>query len=159
MTAIQGKGGREGSQKRTQSKLRNKRPGGSSSTFLYRSINLTRTQCLLLIKCSKNKYFDLCTLIPYANNRSSHSQPETHTSVCEFSLTVSASWLHQQAWNHLCRHKSINQHRKDVWHHETPRFSCQAERLSCSVTCLCCRVTLQMNPHPLTSCPAAIIIV
>lgn len=55
MTAIQGKGGREGSQKRTQSKLRNKRPGGSSSTFLYRSINLTRTQCLLLIKCSKKQ--------------------------------------------------------------------------------------------------------
>ena len=57
----------------------------------------------------------------------------THASVCLKSFL----WLHLRhgatthAWNHLCRHTSINQHRKDVWHHETTRFTTQAESSKC----------------------------
>jgi len=36
-----------------------------------------------------------------------------------------------RVWNHLCRHTSINQHRKDVWHHETTRFTSQAKSSKC----------------------------
>lgn len=42
-----------------------------------------------------------------------------------------------QAWNHLCRHTSINQHRRDVWHHETTRFTTQAKSSKCFHTELC----------------------
>ncbi len=63
----------------------------------------------------------------------------THTRVCLKGFL----WLDlrhgatTQAWNHLCRHTSINQHRKDVWHHETTRFTTQAKSSKCFHTELC----------------------
>lgn len=62
-----------------------------------------------------------------------HIHTHTRASVCLKSFL----WLHLRhgatthAWNHLCRHTSINQHRKDVWHHETTRFTTQAESSKC----------------------------
>lgn len=74
------------------------------------------------------------------------SHKHTHTRVCLKGFL----WLDlrhgatTQAWNHLCRHTSINQHRKDVWHHETTRFTTQAESSKCFHTELCYSALLRV---------------
>lgn len=137
--------------------------------LLNHSVNLQRLQLLKYdeIKKTHSKHFYPCTLTTCPNlNTNTQAKSlhfhnlktpttdtglRTHANTCTYVCMKSFLWLDLRhgatthAWNHLCRHTSINQHRKDVWHHETTRFTTQAKSSKCFHTELCNSALLSVS--------------
>lgn len=140
----------------TQRLLSSQRPGYVFSLFILCTASVVCLQLLRWedVKTSKQIFRPLktCTLTichysktkqhiltfalwytSYSASLMDWTHTNTHTHVCLKGFL----WLDLRhsttthAWNHLCRHTSINQHRKDVWHHKTTRFTTQAKSSKC----------------------------